>query len=596
MRWFLGLNHDAPHFSAYAQMVQAAVLSAPPGSGLEPHLLFDGPECELTRWFRACAGEVIFRQTFLKPNLAAAAADPGTASALSHGSGVYLRTEIPDLLRERDWDDATVLYTDSDILFTPRFRAADLPVPTHPIAVAPDFEREGAVFNSGFMLFHLPLWWPLHERFKEFLLADLPNAIRHEWDQFSFQQFFARNFHRLDPVWNWKPYWGENPEARVLHFHGPKPFLRDALRQGTAHPLQAQLATGLFAHACEEFDRLVALARRAGDPPIPRPSPPSPAGAPPPPCSDSPAAPAAGPHRTASRRNRFTHQDKIARWLSPDAIGAEVGAGASPVPGFNSPPFYIDCFKSFGREPNRADFFGHACALPFFDHTLDYVIASHVLEHVANPVAALAEFHRVVRPGGLLYLVVPDRRRTWEHRRRPTPIDHLLEDFLRQTTACDPTHIDEFVFEADWSLFSPDTPAAEVPARQAELARGMHEAVARGEDLNIHFHAFEPANFRALLEQLPWWPPCRLRWHIVDFAEDFPSATPNGLLAILRVHKGWRARAEAEAFRLRSHGNPRAALRPDAEPFAAWSARTPGLGGIRPPPLSTAPGSGSSSG
>src|ERR1043165_7872157 len=100
MRWFLGLNHDAPHFDAYARMLQAAVLSVPAESGLRAHLLFDGPECDLTRWFRARGGRVIFRESFLKPQLIAAAADPATRYAAAHGNGVFLRAEIPDVLRE----------------------------------------------------------------------------------------------------------------------------------------------------------------------------------------------------------------------------------------------------------------------------------------------------------------------------------------------------------------------------------------------------------------------------------------------------------------------------------------------------------------
>jgi hypothetical protein len=261
MRWFLGLNHDAPHYDAYARMLQAAVISAPAESGLRPHLLFDGPECELTRWFRGRGGEVIFRESFLKPYLQAAAANPTTHRAALYGKGVYLRTEIPDLLRERGWDDPTVLYTDTDILFTPRFRAQDLPEPTHAIAVGPDFDRENYdVFNSGFMVYNLAQWWPLHERFKAFLIEDLPNALRHEWDQYSFKMFFGRDYHRLDPIWNWKPYWGENRDARMLHFHGPKPFLRPALRKRIADPVQAKLATGYFWKVCDEWDRLLASA------------------------------------------------------------------------------------------------------------------------------------------------------------------------------------------------------------------------------------------------------------------------------------------------------------------------------------------------
>lgn len=261
MRWFLGLNFDAPHYDAYARMVQAAVLSRPPEAGLEPHLLFDGPECELTRWFRAQGGEVIFRETFLKPYLARAAADPATPRASAHGNGVYLRTEIPDIIRENDWPDAAVLYTDNDVLFTPRFRAADLPRPTRPITVAPESnELAEPPLNSGFMVYDLAQWWPVHREFKRFLLADLPQALRHDWDQHSFRGFFGRDVHWLDSTWNWLAYWDANPEARLLHFHGPKPFLRDSLRDGTALPVQRKLATPAFWSACERYDQLLASA------------------------------------------------------------------------------------------------------------------------------------------------------------------------------------------------------------------------------------------------------------------------------------------------------------------------------------------------
>jgi SAM-dependent methyltransferase len=323
----------------------------------------------------------------------------------------------------------------------------------------------------------------------------------------------------------------------------------------------------------------------------------------------------------------MTHEEKVQQWIGVGKMGTEIGPGSAPVPGFDPRPIFVDCFKSFGTAPNFADYYGHACALPFHDHSLDYVVASHVLEHVANPIAALAEWYRVVRPGGILYLVVPDRRATWEHRRPLTPVAHFFEDYARGTTACDATHIDEFVYEADWSRYSPETPPDEVPAKQAELARGMHEAVQRGEDINIHFHTFETASVRELIETLmrppvdpasegvdqgsaatsgrglarmrttpgpevpappgtrfsnvPFPVAPRFHWEIVDFEEGFPRCNPNGVLAIVRVHKGWRARGEADALRIRTRGNPQAVLRPDAEPFAAWAARTAGLGGVR---------------
>jgi SAM-dependent methyltransferase len=50
---------------------------------------------------------------------------------------------------------------------------------------------------------------------------------------------------------------------------------------------------------------------------------------------------------------------------------------------------------------------GSALALPFAAESFDRVIASEVLEHVADDLAALAELHRVLRPGGTLAVTVP---------------------------------------------------------------------------------------------------------------------------------------------------------------------------------------------
>ena len=50
---------------------------------------------------------------------------------------------------------------------------------------------------------------------------------------------------------------------------------------------------------------------------------------------------------------------------------------------------------------------GDACRLPFADDTFDHVIASEVLEHVPDDSAALAELHRVLKPGGTLAATVP---------------------------------------------------------------------------------------------------------------------------------------------------------------------------------------------
>lgn len=50
---------------------------------------------------------------------------------------------------------------------------------------------------------------------------------------------------------------------------------------------------------------------------------------------------------------------------------------------------------------------GIAEALPFADRSLDLVILDNVLEHVTDRPGTLREIQRVLRPGGLLYMVTP---------------------------------------------------------------------------------------------------------------------------------------------------------------------------------------------
>jgi SAM-dependent methyltransferase len=273
-----------------------------------------------------------------------------------------------------------------------------------------------------------------------------------------------------------------------------------------------------------------------------------------------------------------THLEKVGRWIvAPGKIGVEIGAFKWPVPGIK--PFYVDCFTSFGHEDVTADYYGHACFLPFRDNSLDYVVNCHVLEHVANPVAALAEWYRVLRPGGIIYMVVPDRRFTFDRPRALTTVEHMMEDHARGTTPCDDTHIDDFVRGVDWAEFNPATPAAEVAASQDQLARGMHEAVARGDQVNIHFHVFEPANVLGLIERLR--SSRRFNWEVVDQAERFPTGANNGFLVILRVRKTWRDFFAGLWHRWLTSTNPRHPVRADAEPFADFAKNCQGIGGVR---------------
>lgn len=73
--------------------------------------------------------------------------------------------------------------------------------------------------------------------------------------------------------------------------------------------------------------------------------------------------------------------------------------------------------------------------IPFEDDRFDLVVASHVLEHLPNPLELFAELARVCRPGGLIYVESP----SWMTVLFPgMPFDH--DRFFSLSFFDDPTH------------------------------------------------------------------------------------------------------------------------------------------------------------
>lgn len=63
------------------------------------------------------------------------------------------------------------------------------------------------------------------------------------------------------------------------------------------------------------------------------------------------------------------------------------------------------------------------------DESQDFVIANHMVEHCINPLGTLQQFLRVLRPGGLLFISLPDKRYTFDILRPITPFSNPAEDY-----------------------------------------------------------------------------------------------------------------------------------------------------------------------
>jgi len=150
------------------------------------------------------------------------------------------------------------------------------------------------------------------------------------------------------------------------------------------------------------------------------------------------------------------------------------------------------------------------------DETYDFVLASHVLEHVANPLSALQEWKRVLRPGGVMLVVVPDKLRTFDHNRPLTPFHHIEADFQGKTTEDDMTHLEEILALHDLHLDPQAGSISEFRARclQNPALRGMHHHVFSPEVLGLAFERLDLRVLSITLEQ---------PWHILGLAQKWTS-------------------------------------------------------------------------
>lgn len=97
------------------------------------------------------------------------------------------------------------------------------------------------------------------------------------------------------------------------------------------------------------------------------------------------------------------------------------------------------------REPGRQYIAEATDLCEIGDSEYDFVLSSHCIEHLANPLRGLGEWVRVLRVGGLLVLVVPHKDGTFDHRRPVTTLEHLMQDYRCQTTEADLTHLPEIL-------------------------------------------------------------------------------------------------------------------------------------------------------
>lgn len=198
-------------------------------------------------------------------------------------------------------------------------------------------------------------------------------------------------------------------------------------------------------------------------------------------------------------------EHRLAHELLDGLTGLEIGAAAHNPFGLKTRnvaaregyDFYAQEQRAMGVEPAPADIWASGDCIPAADQSEDFILSSHVVEHLPNVIAALLEWDRIVRGGGYVFMIVPLKGALPEDEPRElTPLSHFIECYRR-----------------GWTL---DThPTDGVPGGRMG-----------------HYHTFTPDSF---MDVVVWMRANGLcDWELVA-REDVDSKVGNGFTLVFRV-------------------------------------------------------------
>jgi SAM-dependent methyltransferase len=134
-------------------------------------------------------------------------------------------------------------------------------------------------------------------------------------------------------------------------------------------------------------------------------------------------------------------ESRLAHQLLDGLEGLEIGAAAHNPFGLKTrnvglaadrDPFDYEFFKQSQLEMCGSfatiDISADAASIPVPDDSADFVLHSHVWEHLPNPLIALDEWVRITRSGGYLFVIVPKRDAAASDKARPvTSLSSLVQ-------------------------------------------------------------------------------------------------------------------------------------------------------------------------
>lgn len=86
------------------------------------------------------------------------------------------------------------------------------------------------------------------------------------------------------------------------------------------------------------------------------------------------------------------------------------------------------------------------------NETYDFCFSSHCLEHIANPIKAVNEWLRVIKKGGYIIIIVPEKSHCFDHKRNYSNFSTLLLQYKRNVNEDDISTLPEILENHDLTM------------------------------------------------------------------------------------------------------------------------------------------------
>jgi len=136
----------------------------------------------------------------------------------------------------------------------------------------------------------------------------------------------------------------------------------------------------------------------------------------------------------------------------------------------------------------------------------DYVLASHVIEHMPRLISSLLDLAEILKDGGRLCLTIPDKRYCFDHYRYPTTFAEAYDIYHRGITN-NPTAVMDFISNTTPNVMNDPAYWHINPCDYSFMLKNPHIVMGKdlylqasdGKYIDVHFSVFTPESFLILI-------------------------------------------------------------------------------------------------